>query len=349
MDESVPRVTVAVIERETFAHTKRSLESLYVSTTLPFKLVYVDAGSPRSVFSYLRKEARRRSFQLVRYDRFLWENEAKNAAMPFVDTEFVVFVDNDVLFAPGWLEALVACADEEQAGVVGPVTCLGDPPFTVVHAAGGRAWFEETAAGRSFITEERGWDMPLAELRGDLTRSPVDSVEFHVALVRSELVRALGPFDEALKTMWEDKDFCLLAGRAGYTVWIEPAALVSHLLPHALPRGALDLRFLLHRWNRRDNIATVAHFGRKWGLRADDAHGAWISRRATIRPLELLAGKKLIKALRAIKRRVGGMTQVIVRMFASCCERYDLRTKMATDRCEARDRRTAPTVAGRTV
>ena len=53
------------------------------------------------------------------------------------ETEYVVFVDNDVLYTEGWLDRLVACADETGAEVVAPLTCQGLPAHTEIHHAGG--------------------------------------------------------------------------------------------------------------------------------------------------------------------------------------------------------------------
>lgn len=41
-----PEVTIVVSPRERFSYTRESLESIYEHTKAPFKLVYVDGGSP---------------------------------------------------------------------------------------------------------------------------------------------------------------------------------------------------------------------------------------------------------------------------------------------------------------
>jgi hypothetical protein len=174
------RVTIVTTQRESFTHTRRSLDSLYASTSAPFWRVYVDAGSPWWVSSYLRRESKRKGFELLRRDHFLSPNKSRNLGFAHVDTEFVAFIDNDVLFTPGWLNKLVACADEEDAAVVGPLILLGEPPLQKVHSAGGLGTIEETPLGRRYHQKQRYSETPISEVSLDaMRRGPVDTLEFH--------------------------------------------------------------------------------------------------------------------------------------------------------------------------
>ena len=55
-----PEVTIAVVPRERFSFARDSLEALYRYTDPPFRLVYVDGGSPSRVQRYLESAARAR-------------------------------------------------------------------------------------------------------------------------------------------------------------------------------------------------------------------------------------------------------------------------------------------------
>ena len=41
-----PKVTLVVVPREQFSVSKRSLDSIYECTQIPFELIYVDGNSP---------------------------------------------------------------------------------------------------------------------------------------------------------------------------------------------------------------------------------------------------------------------------------------------------------------
>ncbi len=117
-----PDVTVVVVPRERFSLARRALECLLSETTCPFKLVYVDGASPLAVRGYLEAQARSRGFRLLRSEHHLSPTEARNLGLREVaGTRYVVFIDNDVLVRAGWLEALVGCAEETGAWLVGPM------------------------------------------------------------------------------------------------------------------------------------------------------------------------------------------------------------------------------------
>ncbi len=106
-----PRVTIVVVPRERFSCAAESLDSIYQHTTMPFELVYVDGGSPPSVQRYLQTQAREKGFQLLRTESFLSPNRARNLGLREVKTAYLVFIDNDVIVSPRWLETLIECAE----------------------------------------------------------------------------------------------------------------------------------------------------------------------------------------------------------------------------------------------
>jgi GT2 family glycosyltransferase len=173
----VPDVTIVVVPRERFQLTRRSLESIYDTTTSPFALIYVDGGSPAATRRYLESQARARGFRLVRTEQYLTPNQARNLGMSEAATRYIVFVDNDVLVTPGWLEALIRCAEETGAWVVGPLYCHGELERGEVHMTGGHAHIFDGAGVRRFREDHRFFGRPLREVRPRLRREPCEMVE----------------------------------------------------------------------------------------------------------------------------------------------------------------------------
>lgn len=271
-------VTVVMVPRQRFSFARRALENLFAQTG-PCRLVYVDAGSPPPLRRWLESEAGRRGFRLLRSDAYLSPNEARNLGLQEVDTEYVVFVDNDVLVAPGWLTPLVRCAEETGAWIVGPLYCIGEPLFRTIHMAGGVLHFEDRPGGRRLIDHHRLSNQPLALYRGELVREPCEFVEFHTMLVRRDVFDRVGPLDEALLSTPEHLDLCLLVRAAGGSVWFEPESVVNYVPATRLRRG--DARFYMLRWSERWNRASLAHFKRKWAIADDDpflaGHHMWLT------------------------------------------------------------------------
>lgn len=260
---SEPLATVVVVPRERFGVTRRSLEGIYANTTGPFHLVYVDGGAPGRIRRYLAAEARARGFTLVRTDRYLAPNEARNLGLRHVRTRYVVFIDNDVVPAPGWLDKLVECAETTGARIVGPLYFIGEPERQEIHMAAGDARIEERPSGRHFVERHRFAGKRPAEVQAHLVRQPSELVEFHCMLVRAEVFERLGPLDEELLAFAE-RDICMLVRRHGGEVYFEPDAIVTYITSGRFSLS--DYAFYFRRWSDAWSEATIEHFREKWEL-----------------------------------------------------------------------------------
>ena len=266
-----PDVTVVMVPRERFSLIPRSLESLYGHTEVPFRLVYVDGGSPPRMRRYLEAEAKKRGFRLMRSPHYLAPTEARNLGLSQASGKYVVFIDNDVLVRPGWLAALVRCAEETGAWLVGPLYCFGEPAFTTVHMAGGTAHIELRGGGR-YLSERHHVPGPLlADARREIQRMQTELMEFHCLLVRAEVFERLGPLDARLLSDFEHLDLCLAVREAGGTIYVEPEAVVNWITPPPLTWS--DFPYFMLRWSDAWNRASLRHFREKWRLDEEDPNG----------------------------------------------------------------------------
>jgi GT2 family glycosyltransferase len=261
----VPLVTIVVVVRERFSVAQRALEALYANTPEPFRLVYVDAGSPGPLRRYLAAQARLRGFQIVRRAEHINNNQSRNIALAHLgDTPYVVFLDNDAVVEPGWLGALLRAAEETGAAAVGPLYLLGEPGSGVIHVGAGDSHFVTEAGRRRFVERHRFANQRVDAVRDRLTRERCETVEFHCMLVRRDVLERVGPFDEGLHSMAEHTDFCLRVREHGGAIYLEPAAAVTYVIPGRL--SLADLRFFWRRWSDAWTDATVARFCEKWGV-----------------------------------------------------------------------------------
>jgi glycosyltransferase involved in cell wall biosynthesis len=262
------RVTVALIPREGFARASVTLEEVVASIGPDVPLVIVESGAPEGVRRHLDGVATQRALIRLGGTRYLSPNEARNLAFMAVDTEYVVFIDNDVHPAPGWLEALVACADETDAWVVGPL--VGMPPLDdpTVHVAGGTSHVATRSGRRVFEDEPGHANESVALVAPTLVRARTEVAEFHCMLVRSDRLRSIGPLDEGLLSLWEHSDLCMAVRAAGGEVWLEPKALV--VLVRTYDRANLMLSLL--RWSRAWNLQSARHFSTKHDISDPRVH-----------------------------------------------------------------------------
>lgn len=261
-------VSILVVPREQFSKTRRALESIYANTAIPFELIYVDGNSPRHVARYLKRESVRRKFTLIRMERYLAANEARNIGLAHVHSKYVAFLDNDVEVTAGWLEALIRCAEETGAGAVGPMYYLGDPKAGIIHTLGAEMQIAVQCGERRYFETHQHVNRRADDIRPQLVRREIDLIEFHCALARMELVRSTGALDEQLLSFLDHNDFCLTVRRAGAKIFSEPRAVVAHLSPP--PLAPSDIPYFIMRWSNAWIDASIRRFSEKHGLRADD-------------------------------------------------------------------------------
>ena len=330
----MPDVTVVVSLRERFSVARHSLESIYEDVSVPFDLIYVESSSPRSLKRYLSEQSRRRGFRLIEAGPYVTPNEARNLAIPEIATEFIAFVDNDCLFAPGWLAALLRCAKETGADIVTPIICYGDPAFSIIHFAGGDAGFFRENGKRIFRERHRCIDRLLAEARPMLTRGPSELAEFHCMLVRKDVFDRFGLLDEELTSVNEHTDICLKVREGGGIVMFEPDSVMSYV---NAPRIRLnELPYFLFRWSEKLARDSEIHFLRKWNAVMDDGR--------TILEFVRDHRRHALASTRDVAQRFLGwrITTFLFESLADACRRYGNWCRSKAVRTERRVMQTSP-------
>ncbi len=143
-----------------------------------------------------------------------------NCAAESATGRWLVVCNNDIEVHPGWLAALLECA--ESADDIGVVTPRYIYPDGRLNEAGALLWTDGTG-----VNYGRGEDPQDFHYR---YRREVDYGSGAALLVRGEFWRDVGGFDELFLPMYyEDADLCFAAREHGWRVVYEPAALVTHL------------------------------------------------------------------------------------------------------------------------
>jgi GT2 family glycosyltransferase len=276
-----PEITIVVLARERFSTAIRTLEHLYEVTDTPFDLVYVDGRSPRRVRDELRRQAARHGFTLLRHERYLTPNSARNLGLAHVSTPFVLFIDNDMHVTPGWLQSLLDTAKETGAWAVGPLYFEGDPADEIIHMAGGDLSFDGEYGHRAVTTVHRHHHLKVGDVR-DLRRGPCGYAELHTLLLRTDVIRSMGGFDERYKASREHLDLCLRIRADGGEVWFEPASRVTYMEPPPVPLS--DLPFFWLRWSDAWSLDSLGAFCDTYGI-----DRSYLSRVAVMRERRMVA------------------------------------------------------------
>lgn len=269
-----PQVTIVVSPRERFSYSRESLESIYANTNYPFSLVYVDGNFPKNIQEYLQQKSQSKNFQLIRTEKYLAPNQARNIGLAAVNTEYLVFIDNDVYVEPGWLEKLINCAEETNATVVCPLVCIGQERYSKIHLAGGEARIILEVKNEKVLRKvhEKHYfvNRPVAEVKHKLQRRQCKFAEFHCMLVRTDIFKTIGQLDEKLLSTREHIDFCLTVTNAGGDIYCEPDSVVTYVPANNFALS--DIPYFMLRWSDRWELASLEHFAQKWDVSKKDKY-----------------------------------------------------------------------------
>jgi GT2 family glycosyltransferase len=262
-----PIVTVVVLCRERYGLTEAVIEQIARTIRIPVRLIYADAGTPQDLQARIDARAAEWGLEVIRFGERLWPSQVRQRIAKLIDTKYAVFVDNDMHVLPGWLERLIACAEETGAGLVGPLYLWGDSGHSErVHMAGGVLSTKVDERGTLLYERHRHVNRQLSDLQ--LKREPADFVEFHCMLMRRELYRAPGMFDETIVCVHEHIHAALLCREMGYSIYMEPSARVVYLA--YVPYAVADLDHFRWRWSFESAMSTITAFAQRWGVVNDD-------------------------------------------------------------------------------
>jgi GT2 family glycosyltransferase len=259
------KITIIVVPREKFSSTQASLESIYNNTNYPFHLIYIDTGSPPHIQKYLKTQASINQFQLIRINHYLSPNQARNIGLQHNQSQYVVFIDNDVIVSPNWLTPLIDCAETTAATIVTPLICQGKTLHQEIHCAGGETGIRDG----KIIDKIYKQGKQIVDINPKLQRQKTGLAEFHCMLVDTKIFQKLGYLDDKLLNTKEYLDFCLLVTQTGGSIYLEPNSIVTYITE--LPLNNLsDIHYYIFRWNNIWEYKSLKHLQQKWNLTSDN-------------------------------------------------------------------------------
>jgi GT2 family glycosyltransferase len=181
------------------------------------EVVVVDDGSTDETPELLRGYGDR--ILVVRHERNLGFAESCNDGAAASSGDALVFLNNDTIPQPGWLEALVRVTeDHPRAAAVGAKLLF--PDDTVQHAG---VVICQYGFPKNVYAGFPAWHPAVNKSR------PFQAVTAACMLVRRSTFEELGGFDAAYRNGFEDVDFCLRLGELGYEVHYCHESVVYHL------------------------------------------------------------------------------------------------------------------------
>ena len=199
--------------------TRLCLEALAATTgDVSWELIVVDNHSTDDTASFLCTLGG--DVQIICNQENLGFAKACNQGARSARGKYLVFLNNDTIPQPGWLNALVAEAEADGSiGVVGSKLLYSDG--TIQHAGVVR----DCQGGLPYhIYKSFAGDHPAVNQRREF-----QIVTAACLLIRRCLFEEAGGFDEGYVNGFEDADLCLKVRERGYRVVYQPRSVVVHL------------------------------------------------------------------------------------------------------------------------
>lgn len=212
-----PRASLVIPVHGAFAHTLACLRALAAHPPrTPFEVIMVDDASPDDTLSKLEQIGGIRVHARARNGGFI---AACNDGAALARGDCLVFLNNDTVPQPGWLDALLGTFEQHSdTGLVGAKLVYPD----------GRL----QEAGGVVFDDGSGWNYGRNDSPDDCRYAYVRATDYAsgaaIAIPR-ELFERLDGFDARYApAYYEDTDLAFAVRAAGLRVLYQPAAVVIH-------------------------------------------------------------------------------------------------------------------------
>jgi GT2 family glycosyltransferase len=232
-----PRVEIIIPTRDRLELLQRAIESIEaLSTYRNYEILVVDNDSrDPSTLEYLGTFKGR----VLHYPGPFNFARMMNAAAREARSEMLLFLNNDTeVITPGWIEALLEYAQQPKVGAVG--ARLLYPAGHVQH----EGIIMGLGGGTAGNVDHGGYF--------SLGKSVLNATAVTAACMmsRAGVFLEVGGFEERLTVAFNDVDYCLRVGEAGYRIVYTPYAELYHY--ESASRGTLhptdDEQFFRDRW-----------------------------------------------------------------------------------------------------
>lgn len=234
---SLPEVAIVILNWNQAEETVECLTSVKSLAYSNYRVVVVDNGSRDG--SPVRILEQCPWVELIRNKRNVGFAEGCNTALRKLlesQTPYFLFLNNDAKIDSRCLTLLVDEMERKpEVGIVGAVNyslTKPDLPWTCGHRF---IWWSGTLER---LLPPKEWKEPLFNIQ---------SVSGSCFLVRRELFKKIGLFDERFFIYYEETDFCLKAKRAGFGVMVHREASVWHEGSHTFGRRSAVEYYLFTR------------------------------------------------------------------------------------------------------
>lgn len=211
------RVSVVVVTRNRKEELKACMRSILGSENSPFEIIVVDSGSEIPVSTWLKKKFPK--VKIIRSDENVGAAAGRNLGIKASGGDYIFFMDDDATidkFTMGLL--LKVFRENKKTGIVQPL----------VYDMQKRNYVQGAGHTINLLTgRARAWGL-MEKDRGQYGFLREIPMTGGICLIKREVFRKIGLFDEDYFIPYEDSDLCIRATKAGYKVFCSGEAKSWH-------------------------------------------------------------------------------------------------------------------------
>ena len=250
-----PLVSVVIPTCDQSQMLEACVESLFGCTYQEIEVVLVENGSkePRTeeVYAHLQREHPGR-VKVVRWEKGFNYSALINYGAGFAQGEHLLLLNNDTkVISSDCIEEMLGYLQRPEVGVVGPKLYFKDG--LVQHAGMLVGPYDALVHAHQFFPPGRAGYQARAVRPGNFS-----AVTGACQMVKRSVFNEVGGYDEEFVVGFNDADFCLRVGEAGYLMVFTPYAELYHYEFVSRGREAVDEKKQL-RWKKEQAL-----FMEKW-------------------------------------------------------------------------------------
>lgn len=239
------KISIVILTYNQVEYTQKCIESIKRNTKLNYEMIVVDNASTDGTPTYLLEQE---DIKVILNPENYGYAKGNNLGAKAADGDVIIFMNNDVVVTPNWLEPLIDLLySDEKIGMVGPVTnnISGVQQIPVEYNQATLEGLELFANENQ--TKNSGCSKKVLRLVG------------YLLVCRRSLIDEIGAFDERFGLgNFEDDDICLRALTKGYSLHIAFDSFVHHYGSVSFRNSDIDYMQLM-----RNNQQIITD---KWGF-----------------------------------------------------------------------------------
>lgn len=220
MNQHKEFISIVILNHNGCDFLKPCLESILLSNYSNFEIIIVDNGSTDKSLLFLEEVYRETDkISIIKKDKNYGVGAGRNFGLAQVQGEYVIFLDNDTVVDPYWIEGFFEAFDSDERIGLAQSKILNMVQRNKFDHAG------DYLTSFGFLAERSGGGIDSGQF------NKVDNIfnaKGAAFMVKRSIFAEVGIFDDGFFMYLEETDFCWRVWLAGYRVVFAPRSVVWH-------------------------------------------------------------------------------------------------------------------------